>query len=280
MNNLNLHQLLNSAEVYINSILKSLNSDTLPPEDIISELKSILLRYIEESEHAEKLYCQYSFTDFSEDNKVNASIISSELSSFPDAINMLFDFGLKKLAEADSSEAFGWLRDCGLIAPVEIHMPDKNEVLYTITSKGYTYFDKNKVSSRRVQKGVAASALPEGLRISPQAWNNAGVYQAYVLKHFYDAQNITDYMIFHSPISDNLLIGCEISKDADPCFAFVWTEEPLNHDLKEYIGKISETKEIPHIVVVYTSESEEKDIDNCITETKHGEKVKKYFTEV
>mgnify|MGYP006949019457 CR=1 FL=1 len=45
MNNLNLHQLLNSAEVYVNSILESLNSDTLPAEDCVSELKNILLRY-------------------------------------------------------------------------------------------------------------------------------------------------------------------------------------------------------------------------------------------
>lgn len=64
MNNLNLHQLLNSAEVYVNSILESLNSDTLPAEDCVSELKNILLRYIEESEHAEKLYCKYSFQTF------------------------------------------------------------------------------------------------------------------------------------------------------------------------------------------------------------------------
>ena len=280
MNNLNLHQLLNSAEDYMNSILESLNSDTLPAEDCVSELKSILLRYIEESEHAEKLYFQYSFTDYSENNKVNASIISSELSNFPDAINMLFDFGLKKLAEADNSEAFGWLRDCGLIAPVEIHLPDKNEVLYTITSKGYMYFDKKKILSQEVQKEVAASTLPEGLRISPQAWNNASIYQAYVLKHFYDSKKLSDYMIFPSPTSEKLLIGCEISKDADPCFVFVWTDEQLNHDLKEYIGKITETKEIPHIVVVYTDKSKEKDIDDYITETKHGEKVEKYFTEV
>lgn len=238
MNNLNLHQLLNSAEVYVNSILESLNSDTLPAEDCVSELKNILLRYIEESEHAEKLYCKYSFTDFSEDNKVNASIISSELSSFPDAINMLFDFGLKKLAGFDNSETFRWLRDCGLIAPVEIHLPDKNEVLYTITSEGYIYFDKKKILSQTVQKEVAASTLPEGLRISPKAWNDTSIYQAYALKHFYDSKNISDYMIFPSPTSENLLIGCEISKDAEPCFVFVWTEEPLNRDLKEYIGKI------------------------------------------
>ncbi len=152
MNNLNLHQLLNSAEVYVNSILESLNSDTLPAEDCVSELKNILLRYIEESEHAEKLYCKYSFTDFSEDNKVNASIISSELSSFPDAINMLFDFGLKKLAGFDNSETFRWLRDCGLIAPVEINLPDKNEVLYTITSEGYIYILTRRKSSRRQYK--------------------------------------------------------------------------------------------------------------------------------
>ena len=87
-------------------------------------------------------------------------------------------------------------------------------------------------------------------------------------------------MIFPSPTSENLLIGCEISKDAEPCFVFVWTEEPLNRDLKEYIGKISETEEIPHIVIVYTDKSEEKDIDNYITAERHGEKVKKYFTEV
>ena len=280
MNNLNLHQLLNSAEVYVNSILESLNSDTLPAEDCVSELKNILLRYIEESEHAEKLYCKYSFTDFSEDNKVNASIISSELSSFPDAINMLFDFGLKKLAGFDNSETFRWLRDCGLIAPVEIHLPDKNEVLYTITSEGYIYFDKKKILSQTVQKEVAASTLPEGLRISPKAWNDASIYQAYALKHFYDSKNISDYMIFPSPTSENLLIGCEISKDAEPCLVFVWTEEPLNRDLKEYIGKISETEEIPHIAIVYTDKSEEKDIDNYITAERHGEKVKKYFTEV
>ena len=54
----------------------------------------------------------------------------------------------------------------------------------------------------------------------------------------------------------------------------------VNRDLKEYIGKISETEEIPHIVIVYTDKSEEKDIDNYITAERHGEKVKKYFTEV
>lgn len=113
-----------------------------------------------------------------------------------------------------------------------------------------------------------------------KAWNDASIYQAYALKHFYDSKNISDYMIFPSPTSENLLIGCEISKDAEPCFVFVWTEEPLNRDLKEYIGKISETEEIPHIVIVYTDKSEEKDIDNYITAERHGEKVKKYFTEV
>ena len=105
-------------------------------------------------------------------------------------------------------------------------------------------------------------------------------YREAALKHFYDSKNISDYMIFPSPTSENLLIGCEISKDAEPCFVFVWTEEPLNRDLKEYIGKISETEEIPHIVIVYTDKSEEKDIDNYITAERHGEKVKKYFTEV
>lgn len=278
-------KIIANAQPLLDELLDSLHSNIIPSDQSVVALQSVLAEYISELEYHDRIneqFGKYTFQDHSGQGYTN-NMILGDLSKYQNAADILFDIAIKKLISQEDEvlfqDAAQWLIQQGYLAPVEFETSDKSGKYYTITSKGYLCFTKKSVL-RQIKKDGMFCAVPAGLRVAPESWNIFSMYQAIMLKNYYDQTGIADYILFAAPNCSDVLLGCEVSATPEVCYSTVWMNDFVSQDSwKKYVQETVEDQRVSRVTIVYSLKENEKSIMSFVSGLAGKNKIHLFCTE-
>ena len=278
-------KIIAKAQPLLDELLYSLHSNIIPSDQSMVELQSVLAEYITELEYNKRIeeqFGKYTFQDHSSWGCTNNMIIN-DLSKYQNEADILFDIAIKKLISQDDEvlfqDATQWLIQQGYLAPVEFKTSNNSGKYYTITSKGYLCFTEKRVLQKIKKDGIFCS-VPTGLRVAPEAWSVFSMYQAIMLKNYYDQMGIADYILFAAPNCSDVLLGCEVSATPEVCYSTVWMNDfVLQDSWQKYVQETVEAQSVSQITIVYSLKENEKSIMSFVSGLAGKSKIHLFCTE-
>lgn len=252
----------------LEQVLQSLKVGNIPNNEAIAELQRLFLSYIcacessKEKLSGEPLLARDSnrritlWKDILPDTEQPIEFDDSILNE-REAIKILKSFVLQKMIMemqlSESGTLWHYLQNIGFITRVKL-----NDCCYwVLTSRGWQWLAEKETKQLLAEKDESF-ILADKLVPDITLWSDSSFHQMDMIRKYYDANGITQFMIFSDQEQPNVFLGCEIrdSYAVSYCVA-IDSESKIKATDAVRIYDLGKSDRIDNLTVVVRSQDEE-----------------------
>ena len=271
----------------LENLMQWLKQEKYPPADICRSSRLLLMEYVEAlSWHVPGFAEEYEIRVMVSDGhgeKATEEEVCNTIKLRPEMLSVLYQLGIRKLLNGKDPRVLfpEWqvLLEQGYIAPVSLESPKGRQEYYTLSSKGWSCFNRKSFQKNlRKQAGENFQSVPEKLLLEAEDWNSLNIIRAAMLEDFYRDCN-KEYLSFLYPNGQGLLLGTEISGDDGIRYVCpgIFDGEPTEDQLG-LMRELIDSDDVDDVTFLILSDENQKKLP-LILDRQETEKVHFYIME-